>query len=423
MVSIGIIGAGPAGIAAARVLIANDRSYDIDLFETSSKIGGVWNYDPQSNNTAMYDVLETNLSSHLMAFKDYPFTNIDPNIKTFPGREQVQQYLESYYDSTVANYSKLGLFTEKRVISLEKVDSHWELKADSDDSTYIYDYIVVANGHFNKLFIPTVPGSYQWKNQSHSKDFVNSEHYRGLNVVVVGNASSATDIATQISTTASKVYHSVKPDSETNWPANSIIEVVSQIQSLDEPNSNTVHFIDGTSIQNVDHIIWATGFQYGVPFLKSYHSDLFRNQSNRLYNLWEQIVYKPDPTIFFSLLPKNIIPFQLAELQASIIDLVILGSITKSDMVDADNESITSSDYHSLPTPKDIEYYQHLGSIVARHGPDSKFKPLTWTDSLVQERISSSKVKAERQKLLVQWAIHQNLQNKPYSIPPDDFTG
>ena len=40
MVSVAIIGAGPAGLASARVLIANGDSYQIDMFESHEQIGG-----------------------------------------------------------------------------------------------------------------------------------------------------------------------------------------------------------------------------------------------------------------------------------------------------------------------------------------------------------------------------------------------
>ncbi|CDO91927.1 unnamed protein product [Kluyveromyces dobzhanskii CBS 2104] len=428
MVSVAIIGGGPGGIGTARVLIENDRSYHIDIFEGSSKIGGVWNYDPTSNNTAMYEVLETNISDHLMSYQGFRLDIKDASGKIYPTRQQVQEYLESYYDSKVASYPKLRLFTNKAVNSLKKVDSHWEVNAENDDFTYMYDYVVVANGHFNKPFVPTVPGSLEWVNQSHSKDFVSCKHFQGMNVVVVGNATSAIDIATQLSTTAAKVYQSVKPDAKAVLPDESIIKVVPQIKSLHAGSSNKIQLIDGTSIEDIDHIIWATGFQYDIPFLKSYQSDLFRDQSNRLFNLWEHIVYRPDPTIFFSLLMKQIIPFQLAELQASIMDLVISGSIAAADITNAPYDSLNdnihevpSADYHLVQSPKDIQYYRHLQDIIDKQNLNSPFKPVLWTDDLAKERENCSKLKAQRQQLLVKWAIHQRSAHEPYTIPDSTF--
>ncbi|BAP69657.1 thiol-specific monooxygenase [Kluyveromyces marxianus] len=427
MVSVGVIGAGPAGLATARVLVANNKAAKVDLFEASDKVGGVWNYE---SNTAMYDVLETNLSNVLMAYEGFPFAGR----KRFPTRQEVQQYLESYWESVIKPNDRVRLFTNTRVTGLEKVgqgqgqgNGRWEITGEGahDVSVHQYDYVVVANGHFSKPFIPrNIPGLEAWpqESQCHSRDYKKCTQFQDLNVVIVGNGSSATDIATQISTTARQVYQSVKPDAKTNWPDNSIVEVVSQIESVAWDQERSVHLIDGTVLENIDYIIWATGFYYDLPFLRNgkYRSDLFKGQpqgqQKHLYSLYEHIVYTGDHTLFFSLIPANIVPFPLAELQACVIDLCIAGRIPESEIVSPAIEEPTS---HFLPTPKDIEYYQHLQGILDKYGAaDAAFKPRNWTQKWVDERLSSAELKAQRQKLLVQWAIELHARGQPYTLPP-----
>ncbi|KAJ1907559.1 hypothetical protein LPJ81_000676 [Coemansia sp. IMI 209127] len=119
-----IIGAGPAGLAVARVLASEpDLPFEVTVLERSNNIGGVWNYTPDSvchynvpqdssKNaltrgyderckttggfpTPMYDDLCANLPKDVMQFPEFPFPEEAPD---FPGRKQIQQYIHSYYD-------------------------------------------------------------------------------------------------------------------------------------------------------------------------------------------------------------------------------------------------------------------------------------------------------------------------------------
>lgn len=55
---IAIIGAGPAGLAAAKYLLA-EGFQSLDIFEQRTEVGGVWNYNPKTpgeKKNPMYDV-------------------------------------------------------------------------------------------------------------------------------------------------------------------------------------------------------------------------------------------------------------------------------------------------------------------------------------------------------------------------------
>ena len=58
--------------------------------------------------------------------------------------------------------------------------------------------------------------------------------------------------------------------------------------------ARTVHFEDGTSIQNVDHIILGTGYQWTLPFLPDVE---IRN--NRVPDLYLHVFKRQDPTLIF----------------------------------------------------------------------------------------------------------------------------
>ena len=62
----------------------------------------------------------------------------------------------------------------------------------------IFDYVIVANGHFSVPFIPEYPGMKAFPGRiMHSHDFRDAEEFRDKNVVVLGSSYSAEDVALQ----------------------------------------------------------------------------------------------------------------------------------------------------------------------------------------------------------------------------------
>lgn len=61
-----------------------------------------------------------------------------------------------------------------------------------------------------------------------------------------------------------------------------------------ENGERTVHFIDGTFVKDVDHIIFGTGYSWSLPFLP--HVEI---RNNRVPGVFEHVVYQKDPTLLF----------------------------------------------------------------------------------------------------------------------------
>ena len=88
-----IVGAGPAGLGAARHCQDFIKDYDdgrVTVFEKTDKIGGIWNGDEDS---PIYRDLHTNLPKELMAFPDFPFHDTK---KSFIHHQEVTKYLQQY---------------------------------------------------------------------------------------------------------------------------------------------------------------------------------------------------------------------------------------------------------------------------------------------------------------------------------------
>jgi len=64
--------------------------------------------------------------------------------------------------------------------------------------------------------------------------------------------------------------------------------------SLCHIEGRTVHFVDGQSVADVDHIIFGTGYSWTLPFLPSVEV-----RNNRVPGLYQHVVYRKDPTLLF----------------------------------------------------------------------------------------------------------------------------
>ncbi|CEP63186.1 N,N-dimethylaniline monooxygenase LALA0_S07e04390g [Lachancea lanzarotensis] len=425
---VAIIGAGPSGLATGRVLLAN-TDFDIVIYDSNPQVGGVWYYpdnEQPRENTAMYDALETNLSKQIMTFSGFPFPD---DVPTFPNRKHVWEYLVRFYETFIKGQERILTQLNCKVKCVEKIGDLWRVTHNDGKAVELFDYVVVANGHFEATHVPEdIPGGDEWRNAQpgsllHSKDFHSSERFRDLRVVVVGNGSSGSDIANQISSVAQCVYHSVKEVNKTNWDENPVVTAVPKISKLSVHDNQTVTLENGEQLRNIDRIIWATGYMYYLPFLGSYQEQILGTDKtsndpvSRLHGLWEQLVFVQDPTLAFLLLCKNVVPFPLAESQACTVAKVFSGAIEVPSIDFSARAVQEPKDYHSLVTPRDIEYCRELQAILdSCGGQDDEARPRLWDDQLAALRYRTGLAKKERTKILIHRALELRDKGEAYYL-------
>src|SRR2546423_813186 len=83
-----IVGAGPAGLAAARLL--KIQGIDFIIVERGNGIGGIWN---TAGPTPLYDSVRLITSRKMSGFLDMPMPK---HLPCYPDRVQALEYLTSY---------------------------------------------------------------------------------------------------------------------------------------------------------------------------------------------------------------------------------------------------------------------------------------------------------------------------------------
>ena len=351
-------------------------------------------------HSSMYASLRTNLPREVMGYASFPFTrSFSGDARRFCGHREVRAYLDAYCDFHslrpkirfgVEVVSAEPLFPldetsadEKKAASEENLSDlstpeaiaarggawgpRWEVvtKPASDDETAAadhraaeaeanvtesFDALVVCNGHYSEPRAPSLPGASTWPGAiAHSHDYREPSAYAGKSVVVLGAAASGEDVCRELATVAARValasrgYAEPEPgDDPGDFPAESYPENVERkpgIVRLIAENS-AVEFEDGSVLERVDRVLYATGYHYAFPFLDLGAEDTVDDKSplrvalgssdNRVAPLYEH-VFPPSlaPSLAFVGLPWKVVPFPQFELQGRFVAKALAGTLAR----------------------------------------------------------------------------------------------
>lgn len=184
--SVVIIGAGPAGLAAATCL--KQHKIPLVILEKSNQIAPKWKEH--------YDRL------HLHTHKDYsylPGMKFPKETPVFPSRDQVWDYLKSY-----ANHFKHMPIFKTTVQSIRKEKYLWHIK--TDDAELKAKHVIIATGRNcePKETSLEVLKDYSGK-VLHSCHYKNGSSFKDKKVLVVGAGNTGAEIALDL------LEHGAKP--------------------------------------------------------------------------------------------------------------------------------------------------------------------------------------------------------------------
>lgn len=447
---IAIVGGGCAGLAMLKAAVAEPTKFDlIDLYERRDKVGGLWYYggdktkvhppvpstDPSNtqlydddegyNNrffSPMYKHLETNITGTMMEYNRVHFPHETPQ---FPHRDEVYEYIKTYSDTIPDGGT---IYTNSEIVSTEKHGEEWVVTVENsitgDKRRKNYDAVVVANGHFDVPYIPLVLGLAQWnrlagESITHSKYFDEGNAYKGKTVLVVGGFASGIDLAVQIGVSASKVYMSTTDMEKVSPLLMKIVTPIGVVALYNYEDQRSVTTVEGERVEDIDAIVFCTGYLYSVPFL-----DGEITNGAQIKSVYKQLFNINDPSLTFLALPKFVIPMPLAEAQACAVARYYSGRLTlptqeemEKDYEKELEERGSGKAFHNLNFPADVNYCEDLRKWIETSGPEGLFPPV-WDEQRVAMRKSTAETKGKRVTVMVDHALKLREKGEDFYICP-----
>lgn len=132
------------------------------------------------------------------------------------------------------------------------------------------------------------------------------------------------------------------------------------------PDERAAKFEDGSIERNIDAIMLCTGYAYSFPFLASIDPSI-KDEGVRALPLYKYVFHTQHPTLAFIETPEMIVPFPLAECQASIIARVWSNRLTLPSLheMQAWREEVVRErgagrGFHALKPPLDLDYMKEM---------------------------------------------------------------
>lgn len=183
-----VIGAGPAGLAAAAAL--QEKGADVTVLEKSEHVGNAWRHH--------YDRLHLHTTRGLSQLPGLP---IPREFGRWVARDDVVRYLEAY-----AAHHALRIEHGVEVTRLDRADGAWTVTTTEGRRTA--DAVVVATGYNHTPHLPDWPGQDTFPGQVlHASRYRNAAPYVGRRVLVVGVGNTGAEIAQDLAENGAASVH------------------------------------------------------------------------------------------------------------------------------------------------------------------------------------------------------------------------
>jgi len=284
-----VIGAGQSGLAAGYYL--KKAGLQFLVLESGREATGSWPH--------YYDSLRLFSPAKYSSLPGYSFPG---GKKRYPSRDEVVDYLKTY-----AEKMKLPIHYQMKVICIHKQEHLFHIETESG-KTFLTKNVIAATGSFKRPYMPVINGHQDYQGHIlHSSTYKNPDTFNGKSVIVVGRGNSAIQIAVELAPLTKTTLATLHPvqfmpqtvlgrdlhfwltvtglDRFPFWrigvkagTSTSVIdtgkykEMISnglpqQRKMFTSFTSTGVVWADG-QVENVDAVIFSTGYHDHVPYLK-----------------------------------------------------------------------------------------------------------------------------------------------------------
>ncbi|MAY89335.1 MAG: monooxygenase [Pseudooceanicola sp.] len=185
-----LIGAGPMGLAMAKVLAEHGIAFD--GFELHSDVGGLWDID--APRSTMYETAHLISSARMTEFADFPMRK---DIAEYPSHRDMRSYFRDFaqhfdlyrhysFNCEVLNCTPLGGSGEGWRVT-------WRDESGATRNA-TYAGVMIANGTLSTPNIPAFKGEFTGE-MIHSAAYRHASQFSGKRVLIVGAGNSGCDIA------------------------------------------------------------------------------------------------------------------------------------------------------------------------------------------------------------------------------------
>src|SRR5690554_3041582 len=336
---VGIIGAGPSGLAQLRAFEAvkkkGEEVPEIVCFEKQSNWGRMWNYSWRTGvgkygepiHGSMYKYLWSNGPKECLEFSDYSFDDhFKKPISSYPPRPVLFDYIQGRIKKSEAR-DFIRFDTTARWVSFDEDTKKFTVVLDDlkIDKTYSeeFHYLVVASGHFSTPNMPYFKGIENFPGTvMHAHDFRGADQFIDRNILLIGSSYSAEDIGVQCYKHGAK---SVTLSYRSNpigieWP-----DGIKEKPLVTHFEGDKAMFKDGSS-EVFDAVILCTGYQHKLPFLPD---NLRLKTKNLLYpdNLYKGVIYNQNERLIYLGMQDQYYTFNMFDTQAWFARDYMLGRI------------------------------------------------------------------------------------------------
>ena len=187
-----MIGAGVSGLTACKSL--SDFGIPYTCFEASDDVGGNWYFQNPNGVSSAYRSLHIDISKPSISFRDFPMPDRYPD---YPHHTHIFEWLCDYADAFAL---RERIHFNTRVARAERGSAGgWQITLE-DGTRQSFDALLVCNGHHWSARHPQFPGTFDGPViHSHDYiDPSDPLDLYGKRVLVVGIGNSAVDIVSEL---------------------------------------------------------------------------------------------------------------------------------------------------------------------------------------------------------------------------------